>query len=158
MIEIAVRDRAWTDAAPGARGLASRAARAALTRFASGRGLTVALAGDDAVAALNLRFRDKQGPTNVLAFPAAPNIEDHLGDIVLAFGVCAREAREQGKSLGAHLQHLVIHGALHLIGYDHADQGEARAMETIERELLAGLGVCDPYADRDHGDDVHARR
>ena len=84
--------------------------------------------------------------TNVLSFPAAANPEGHLGDISLAYGVCAREAAEQGKSLSNHLQHLVAHGVLHLLGYDHIEDGDAEVMETLERQILAGLGVPDPYA------------
>jgi probable rRNA maturation factor len=89
----------------------------------------------------------------VLSFPAPPNPEGHLGDIALAFGVCAREAAEQGKPLDHHLQHLVVHGALHLVGYDHMTDAEAGEMEALEREVLAGLGVPDPYA-AEQGDDV----
>ncbi len=95
---------------------------------------------------LNARFRDQDKATNVLSFPAPPNPEDHLGDIALAYGVCAREAAEQGKPIGRHLQHLVVHGVLHLLGYDHMSDDEAKVMEDLERALLAGLGVPDPYA------------
>jgi len=69
-----------------------------------------------------------------------------MGDVALAYGVCAREAAEQGKPLAAHLQHLVAHGVLHLVGYDHEDDTDAEAMEAREREILAGLGLPDPYA------------
>jgi len=108
--------------------------------------VTILLTDDDSVADLNQRFRGKAGPTNVLSFPAPTNPEDHLGDIALAYGVCAREAVEQGKPLALHLQHLVAHGVLHLLGYDHLTEAEAEEMETLERRLLAGLGVPDPYA------------
>ncbi len=115
----------------------------------------VLLTGDDEVAALNTTYRDKPGPTNVLSFPAAPNPEDHRGDIALAFGVCAREAGEQGKTLAHHLQHLVAHGVLHLVGYDHQTDSEAEEMEALERRILARLGAPDPYAgeqdDAGHG-------
>ena len=90
----------------------------------------------------------------MLSFPAAPNPEDHLGDIALAFGVCAREAGEQGKTLAHHLQHLVAHGALHLVGYDHQTDSEAEEMEALERRILERLGAPDPYAseqDEGHG-------
>ena len=96
---------------------------------------------------LNARFRGQDAPTNVLSFPAPANPESHLGDLALAFGVCAREAAEQGKPLANHVRHLVIHGALHLIGYDHDTDADAERMEAEERELLAGLGVPDPYGD-----------
>ena len=95
---------------------------------------------------LNRDFRKKDAPTNVLSFPAPPNPERHLGDIALAFGVCAREAAEQRKPLAHHLQHLTVHGVLHLLGYDHIGDDEAEAMEGLERAVLAGLGVPDPYA------------
>lgn len=108
-------------------------------------GLVVLLTDDDSVRNLNARFRDKDAPTNVLSFPAPENAEGHLGDIALAYGVCAREAREQGKPLAHHLQHLVAHGVLHLLGYDHMSDDEAEAMEGLERVVLAGLGVPDPY-------------
>ena len=82
----------------------------------------------------------------MLSFPAAPNPHDHLGDIALGYGVCAAEAVAQGTSLADHLQHLTAHGVLHLLGYDHEIDSEAEAMETLERRILEGLGVADPYA------------
>jgi probable rRNA maturation factor len=143
MIEIEIEDEAWTAALPEAEALILPAAAAALE--ARG-GVTILLTDDDTVADLNERFRGKPGPTNVLSFPAPPNPEDHLGDIALAYGVCAREANEQGKPLAHHLQHLVAHGVLHLLGYDHLTEAEAEEMEALERRILAGLGVPDPYA------------
>ncbi|MCC7266462.1 MAG: rRNA maturation RNase YbeY [Caulobacteraceae bacterium] len=111
-----------------------------------GEGLTILLADDPTIRDLNARFRGKDYATNVLSFPAPPNPERHLGDIALAHGVCAREAAEQGKLLAHHLQHLVAHGVLHLLGYDHETDPDAEVMEGLEREILAGLGVPDPYA------------
>jgi probable rRNA maturation factor len=108
--------------------------------------VAVLLTSDDAVAELNQRFRGKAGPTNVLSFPASANPENHLGDVALAHGVCAREAAEQGKSLEQHLAHLVVHGVLHLLGYDHETDREAGAMEALERSILESLGVPDPYS------------
>ena len=147
MIEVEIDDPAWTAALPNAAVLAERAAEAALGP--SGAGATgdvaVLLTGDTAIAALNADFRGKAGPTNVLSFPAAPSARPHLGDVALAFGVCAREAVEQGKSLGAHLMHLVAHGVLHLVGYDHETDAEAETMEALERQLMRGLGAPDPY-------------
>lgn len=157
MIDVDVEDPAWTEALPGAVAIVQAAAEAALDGLPSGprtgAGLAVLLTGDEAVAELNERFRAKAGPTNVLSFPAPPNPEDHLGDIALAYGVCAREAREQKKPLDHHLQHLVVHGVLHLVGYDHMTDAEAVAMEGLERVVLAGLGTPDPYA-AEQGDDV----
>lgn len=147
MIDIEIEDPAWTAALPDAEPLVLAAATAALeNEGAVGEGVTLLLTDDAAVRELNARFRDKDSPTNVLSFPAPPNPEKHLGDVALAFGVCAREAGEQGKPLGHHLQHLVVHGVLHLLGYDHMSEDEAEAMEGLERVILAGLGVPDPYA------------
>jgi probable rRNA maturation factor len=108
--------------------------------------ISILLTDDDALADLNGRFLGKPYPTNVLSFPAPPNPEGHLGDIALAYGVCAREAREQGKTLQQHLAHLTVHGVLHLLGYDHESDGEAEVMEALERAVLEVLGVPDPYA------------
>jgi len=105
----------------------------------------VLLTNDEEIFDLNLRFRQQAKPTNVLSFPAPLNPETHLGDVALAFGVCAREAHAQGKPLAHHLQHLVAHGVLHLVGYDHEQEDEARDMEGLERMILADLGVPDPY-------------
>lgn len=143
MIDIEIEDDAWSAALPDAEALVLTAATAAL---AGDGGVTVLLADDDAVAELNQQFRGKAGPTNVLSFPAPDNPENHLGDIALAYGVCVREAEEQGKPLASHLQHLVAHGVLHLLGYDHLTEAEAEEMEDLERRILAGLGVPDPYA------------
>jgi probable rRNA maturation factor len=142
-IDIEIEDEAWTAVLPDTEALVLRAATAALDGEG---GVTILLADDEAVADLNQRFRDKVGPTNVLSFPAPENPEDHLGDIALAYGVCSREATEQGKPLAHHLQHLVAHGVLHLLGYDHQNEAEAEEMEALERRILAGLGVPDPYA------------
>ncbi|TAJ72840.1 MAG: rRNA maturation RNase YbeY [Phenylobacterium sp.] len=146
MIDIEVEVAAWTDALPEAEELVRLAAEAALAREDAGGGVTILLTDDASVRELNDRFRGKDSATNVLSFPAPPNPEDHLGDVALAYGVCAREAAEQGKPLGHHLQHLTVHGVLHLLGYDHIGDDEAEAMEGLERAVLAGLGVPDPYA------------
>ncbi|WP_045727952.1 rRNA maturation RNase YbeY [Xanthomonas sp. GPE 39] len=103
--------------------------------------------------ALNQHYRGKDYATNVLSFPA--ELPDGLpkgirlpllGDLVICAPVVAREAAEQGKSLNAHYAHLTVHGVLHLLGWDHEDDKEAEAMEQLEREILAELGVSDPYA------------
>ena len=156
MIEVVVDERAWRAAEPRAAALARSAAAAALTAEGRGRArLVILLADDRRLAALNAQFRGRAGPTNVLSFAAGRPGAIHLGDVALAFGVCAREAGEQGKSLADHLQHLVAHGVLHLLGYDHESEAEADIMEAKERAILAGLGVPDPYAERgaqgDHG-------
>jgi probable rRNA maturation factor len=153
VIEIENEAPAWTAALPEAAALAHAAALAALAQDgAEDEGVVLLLTDDAAVQELNARFRDKDKPTNVLSFPAPHNPERHLGDVALAYGVCVREAAEQGKPLAHHLQHLVAHGVLHLLGYDHMSDDEAEAMEGLERVVLAGLGIPDPYqADgRDH--------
>ena len=144
MIDVEIEDAAWTASLPDAEAIARRAAQVALADTPGG--VTVLLADDEAVRDLNARFRFRDAPTNVLSFPAADNPEGHLGDIALAFGVCAREAAEQGKPLAHHLSHLVAHGVLHLLGYDHEADDEAEEMEALERAILKPLGVPDPYA------------
>jgi probable rRNA maturation factor len=147
LIDIEIEDPAWSRALPQVEALARQAAEAALARHEPGpTALTILLADDEAVRELNAGFRGKDAATNVLSFPAPENPEHHLGDIALAFGVCAREAAEQGKPLAHHVQHLVAHGVLHLLGYDHINDDEAEEMEGLERIVLAGLGVPDPYA------------
>jgi probable rRNA maturation factor len=144
LIDVEIEDSAWTEAVADAQTLVREAAQAALGGGAGN--LTLLLTDDASVRELNARFRGQDAATNVLSFPAAPNPEDHLGDVALAFGVCAREAAEQGKPLCHHLQHLTVHGVLHLLGHDHIGDDDAEAMEGLERAVLAGLGVPDPYA------------
>ena len=158
MIEVEIGDEAWTWALADAAEIAEFAADAAIVAAlantdASHEGDLVILLTDDAqVRDLNNRFRGKDQATNVLSFPAPPNTHDLLGDIALAYGVCAAEAEAQGKTLADHLRHLTVHGVLHLFGYDHELDSEAEVMEGLERRILAGLGVADPYAgDHDHG-------
>ena len=150
MIEVEVEESAWASALPQAEAIVERAAEATLDAIAPNETeapvVAVLLADDETVADLNQRFRGKAGPTNVLSFPAAPTPEGQIGDIVLAYGVCAREASDQGKTLEQHLIHLTAHGVLHLLGYDHETDGEAEAMEALERSILETLGVPDPYA------------
>lgn len=143
MIEIEVEAEAWNGALPDAEAVVERAAQAALGAVEGD--IVVLLTDDDAVRELNGRFRDKDRPTNVLSFPAPENAFPHLGDIVLAYGVCAIEAEGQGKTLADHLSHLVVHGVLHLLGRDHEDDAEAEEMEAEERDILAQIGVADPY-------------
>ncbi|MEN8640455.1 rRNA maturation RNase YbeY [Pseudomonas sichuanensis] len=113
--------------------------------------MTIRLVDEAEGRELNHTYRHKDYATNVLSFPA--DVPDDLldipllGDLVICVAVVEREAQEQGKSLEAHWAHLVIHGCLHLLGYDHIDDDEAEEMEGLERELLAELGHPDPYAD-----------
>jgi probable rRNA maturation factor len=111
------------------------------------RGLTILLSNDKKLRALNSGFRNKDKPTNVLSFPATGD-PSSLGDIAIAFGVVQREARAQKKDFADHAAHLALHGTLHLIGYDHEKASEALIMEALEIELLAYLGIADPYRAR----------
>lgn len=114
--------------------------------------LALRIVGEDEGRALNRHYRGKDYATNVLSFPAErpPGLPKNarfplLGDLVICAPVVAREATEQGKPLPAHYAHLTVHGALHLLGWDHDNDADAHAMEQLEREILAGLGIDDPY-------------
>ena len=161
------REDPWPEADWDA--LADRAARAAIERTPQGDLVTssalveisVRLATDEEVRTLNAQYRGKDKPTNVLSFPmvqpdlidtVSQNSDDGellLGDIVLAHGVCVAEAAERGISVEHHATHLLVHGTLHLLGYDHGDDDEAEGMEAIERQALAALGIADPYLIRE---------
>jgi len=157
MIEVEVEDEAWTLALPDAAAIASQAAIAAAGRGPGGE-IAILLTGDEAVRDLNARFLGRDKATNVLSFPAPSMATGQLGDIALAFGVCAAEARDQAKPLADHLRHLVIHGVLHLLGYDHEAEADAERMESLERRLLAEMNIADPYSERpDQGDHVQHR-
>lgn len=128
--------------------------------------MSLVLADDALVQTLNRDYRDKDKPTNVLSFALLDDLDDTdestddvlardegmpilIGDVILAFETVQREALEQGKSFGDHLTHLVIHGVLHLLGYDHQSDPDADRMERLETSILARLGIADPYsADR----------
>ncbi len=107
--------------------------------------LEVWFADDADLQALNKRFRQQDRPTNVLSFSAPAGQEGQFGQLALAYGVCAREARERGLSLDAHARHLVLHGLLHLLGHDHQDAVGAEQMETRERTIMNAMGLHDPY-------------
>ena len=135
--------------------LARSAVRAAVAHSRhpslSGSEVSVSFASDEAVRALNARWRGKDRATNVLSFPMAETEEELagaqlLGDVVLARGVCEREAADKGIAVRDHAAHLVVHGTLHLLGYDHElGDAEAETMEAAERAALASLGIADPY-------------
>jgi probable rRNA maturation factor len=120
--------------------------------------VAVLLCDDATIAALNAQWRGREEATNVLSFPAPPASDPsarnlvapaHLGDIAIAYETVIREAREQGRTVSQHLAHLAVHGFLHLLGYDHQTDGEAEHMEALESEILATLGISDPYAPHD---------
>jgi len=144
-IDVVVADAAWLRAVPRARALVRRAVRAAArgARLRRKSALSVALTSDRALRALNHDFRGRDKATNVLSF--ASDGKPYLGDIALARATIAREARQQGKRLDHHLVHLVVHGTLHLLGYDHIRKADAARMEKLERAVLASLDIADPY-------------
>ena len=151
-IDLSITCAAWKRALPSVARVARGAAQAALAQSGKRIGaaeLSLVLANDRAVQDLNARWRRKDAPTNVLAFasdePPAKGKPVLLGDVVLAYETVAREAKEQGKRLADHLRHLVIHGVLHLLGYDHMKATPAKRMEALETRILASLGVADPY-------------
>ncbi|MGH8850531.1 MAG: rRNA maturation RNase YbeY [Casimicrobiaceae bacterium] len=134
---------ATADADLPARGLLRRCVVAALERDAN---ITLRFVERDEARRLNRRYRHQDHPTNVLSFVYDDERDVLHGDIVLCAPVLRREAEQQGKALAAHCAHLVVHGALHLQGYDHADAAEAQRMEARETAILARLGYADPYA------------
>jgi|SRR3954471_13981991 probable rRNA maturation factor len=141
-VDVVLLDAAWAKALPGVERLVRKAARAALGTKT--RSLTVALSDDRRVQALNKRDRKKDKPTNVLSYPSGEKV--FVGDIVLARQIVWREAKEQKKTPADHVAHLVVHGTLHLLGYDHeASDTDADRMEALERRVLKKLGIADPY-------------
>jgi probable rRNA maturation factor len=133
--------------------LARQAVDAVLAAIGAGAAaseLSIVFSDDARVRALNAGWRGKDAPTNVLSFPAFPHghrgaLPPLLGDVVLAAETVAREAAAEGKPLAHHITHLIVHGILHLIGYDHETDAEAEEMEELERRILAGLDIPDPY-------------
>jgi probable rRNA maturation factor len=164
LADVVIEDPRWE--AAGLVALVERAARAALAHLGlptEGYELAVLGCDDARIAVLNGDFRDKPAATNVLSWPSEergaaaeggapgppppsdPDEPAHLGDLALAFDTCAAEADSAGKPLADHVTHLVVHGVLHLLGYDHTRDGDAALMERIETEILGKLGVPDPY-------------
>jgi probable rRNA maturation factor len=150
-LDISLTAPGWDAAVADFSALAERAVLAALDHAGASGDLEVSLLlTDDAEQrGLNRDHRGKDGSTNVLSFPAGfvpPAGPRPLGDISLALETVIREAEDQDKSVADHVSHLLVHGVLHLLGYDHLDDTEAEEMEALEREILAGLGIADPYA------------
>ena len=154
-LDIMVEGGDW-DAVDEAESLARKAAEAATV--AAGRdgeafAVDLMLTDDEQIRELNRTWRGKDKATNVLSFPAPqpPGIADaaprHLGDIALAYETLAREAEEESKPLAHHFAHLVVHGVLHLLGYDHEVEADAERMEDLEVKALSTLGIADPYRD-----------
>ena len=153
LVDVEVEDERWLEVLADAPAVIESAIAAALSAagFKDQADVVVLLCDDAEMRQLNKEYRSKDKATNVLSFPAPKSMRvkgvlDHLGDIALGFETCVREAGEQGKSLKNHVLHLSVHGALHLLGYDHEDDAGAESMEALERDILKGLGVADPYA------------
>lgn len=167
LVDVVIEDPRWE--AAGLEALAEAAAGACLARLGlAAAGFEICLLGaDDArVAELNAAFRGKATPTNVLSWPSAeraaadegarpappapgtgPDGPEPLGDIALAYETCAREAAAAGRTLHDHAAHLVVHGMLHLLGYDHQRDGDATLMESEETAILEAMGISDPYGE-----------
>ncbi|MEZ9231860.1 rRNA maturation RNase YbeY [Vibrio amylolyticus] len=122
----------------------------AVTNFQANAEVTVRIVDIEESHQLNLQYRGKDKPTNVLSFPfeAPPGVElDLLGDLIICRQVVEQEAKEQDKPVMAHWAHMVVHGSLHLLGYDHIEDDEAEEMESLETEFLMSMGFQDPYID-----------
>lgn len=161
-LEVIAETPAWATSLPGFVELCRAAAGAAFAAASGDRRVpggaaeaTLLLSDDARIRALNKSFRGRDEPTDVLSFPnvevdvlaaaGADGPPRALGDIIIAFETTAGEAAREGTSLSAHLSHLVAHGMLHLLGYDHTTDGEALEMEAVEVRALAALGIADPY-------------
>jgi probable rRNA maturation factor len=160
--EVLVVAECW-QTEPGAEAVIHRAVAAAAEMVDAGIGeaeLAVMLTDDAGIRTLNSNWRGIDKPTNVLSFPALPptgpagpdDAPRMLGDIAIAYETTRKEADDEQKPFDHHLSHLAVHGFLHLIGYDHESDGDAETMETLEQEILAQLGIPDPYADRERMD------
>ncbi|ESQ90529.1 hypothetical protein ABAC460_08560 [Asticcacaulis sp. AC460] len=154
LIDIEIEEDGWLDALPDAIAVVETGVVAALkaVNFKDQADIVVLLCDDAEMKRLNAEYRNKDKATNVLSFPAPKSMQikgvlDHLGDMALGLQTCVREAKDQGKTLKNHVLHLSVHGTLHLLGYDHIDDAQAETMEDLERRILNGLGVADPYAD-----------
>jgi probable rRNA maturation factor len=156
--DILVNADCWA-AEPEAEAVVRRAILAAAAAVQADDGeVAVVLTDDSGIRALNSQWRGKDTATNVLSFPAPPSpkqdgLPDMLGDIAIAFETTQREAQDENKPFQNHLGHLAVHGFLHLVGYDHESDDDADAMEQLERQILARLGIPDPY--QDHPDQDH---
>ncbi len=146
-------DGALPDAVPACSRAAAAALEAAVRQTPDGAEISLLLTDDAMMRTLNRDYRGQDKATNVLSFALADDaphgqgeaVDAMLGDVVLAFETISREAAEQGKSLADHTAHMIVHGVLHLLGFDHQTDDEAADMETLEKSILAELGIADPY-------------
>jgi len=157
-LAISVDCEAWEKALADVLAITEKATQAALESVELPEGpveVSVLLSDDKTVQDLNKRYRDQDKPTNVLSFAALDSDDEGfrpegepllLGDVIIACETTQKEAEDQKKSLRDHLCHLTVHGVLHLLGYDHHDDNEAAKMESLETDILKGLGIADPYA------------
>jgi probable rRNA maturation factor len=149
-LNIAVENKRWTKLR-GLKALAQMTVDAALPAKERKKEITLMFADDATLKALNKDWRGKNKATNVLSFPAPKNVKlprsqaKPLGDIALSFETVAREAADSGKKLKDHTSHLIVHGVLHLLGYDHMNEADAEKMEAKEIRILKKLGIADPY-------------
>ena len=164
IIDISVQDPEW-ELLGDVKAIVEKAARttlinAILPQFAVGRDfeVSIVLANDELVQVLNREYREQDKPTNVLTFASLDAEEPmttegvlNLGDVIMAYQTISRESQEQGKFLLDHVNHLTVHGVLHLLGYDHETDDEATDMETLEIRILEKLGVQNPYTDTGFG-------
>lgn len=156
VVEVVRHGDAWNDG-PISDDTVALAAQAAFTealpKGPAAYEATIVLTDDAEMRELNRTWRSKDAPTNVLSFPAgdAPGEASALGDVVIAYETAKAEADQTGISLADHVSHLVVHGVLHLLGFDHLDDAEAEQMEDLERKALASLGIADPYG---YGDEA----
>lgn len=148
-ITLVIEDQRWRKT----RGIQARLKRAVQAALAAGRvpegGVTLLLTTDKRVQVLNRDFRGKDAPTNVLSFPAGPDElerENYFGDIAVAYGVAAKEAKASNKTLIDHATHLTVHGVLHLLGFDHMTARDAAKMEALEVRILKTFKIADPYS------------
>ncbi len=161
-IDVTVAEPEWTTSYLDVEAIAQRAVKntlkmAVLPEVLQYRDIeaSVVLANDDLIQVLNREYREKDKPTNVLSFanldsddPIPKEGPVHVGDIILAFQTIDREAKEQGKFLKDHFTHMLVHGALHLLGFDHENEDEANIMESLEIRILEKMGIQNPYVDK----------
>lgn len=158
-IDVSLASKWWARALPRIAAICRRAAETAwhmgadraLRRRSAAAEISIVLTGDAAIRKLNATYRGKDKATNVLSFPTMSWVNPAepgpliLGDVVVAYATTAREAKDADKSLKDHLSHMVVHGVLHLLGYDHETSSDAKTMERLETKILAALGIADPY-------------